>query len=179
MIRTSSRTIGSIVTVLALCIASGFIHADPPPATMVLSLPDGVTGTPGQIIQVPITASPADGVFGIDMTVTYNPAVLTAQDVTVAGIAASAGFVVIKNLNTPGQIVISMFGPQDPLAGSGEIVHVQFQVAGSIGSSTPLTFTFRQQPMTGRSPPFRSEQFSACPIRPRAAPHPSSRSRSP
>src|SRR6188508_2746373 len=84
-----------------LFVAAGFIHADPPVPTMVLSLPDAVA-TSGSVVQVPISAAPADGAFGIDMTITYNPAVLTAQDVTVTGIASTAGFVLIKNLNTPG-----------------------------------------------------------------------------
>jgi hypothetical protein len=146
------RTIGCAVTLWALCISGGFTQnstqghspAFPDTPTTVLSLPDGFLASPGATVQVPITATPADGIFGIDMTLTYNPAVLTAQDVTVAGIASSAGFVIIRNLNTPGTIVISMYGPQNPLAGSGEIAHIQFQVAGSIGSTTPLAFSGAQ-----------------------------------
>ena len=140
MIRRHGRTLVLAATAL-LCLGAGFLHADPPVPTMVLSLPD-VVGTSGSVVQVPLSAGPADGAFGIDLTVTYNPAVLTAQDVTVTGIASTAGFVVIKNLNTPGTVVISMYGPQDPLAGSGPIANIQFLVAGASGSSTPLAFTY-------------------------------------
>jgi hypothetical protein len=138
MTRNTLRAIGCAVTLFALAVSAGFAQ------TTLLSLPDNFSASPGTTIQVPITAGPADGIFGIDTTITYNPAVLTAQDVTVAGIASSAGFVVIRNLNTPGSIVISMYGPQNPLAGSGEIAHIQFQVVGSIGNSSALSFTSAQ-----------------------------------
>ena len=116
-----------------------FTYFDPP--TTLLSMPDNATGTPGAIVQVPISAAPADGALGIDMTITYDPAVLTAQNVTAAGIAASAGFAVIQNLNTPGTIIISMYATQHPMSGSGEIAHIQFQVVGNAGTTSPLTFS--------------------------------------
>ena len=111
------------------------------PPTTLLSMSDTVIGAPGAIIQVPITAAPTDGILGVDMTITYNPAVLTAQDVTVAGVAASAGFAIIRNLNTPGTIVISMYATQNPMSGSGEIARIKFRVVGSVGTTSPLTFS--------------------------------------
>ena len=138
MIRNMRRAIACAVTVLVLAVSASFAQ------TTVLSLPDNFSASPGTIVEVPISAAPADGIFGIDTTITYNPALLTAQDVTVAGIASTAGFVVIKNLNTPGTIVVSMYGPQNPLAGSGEIAHIKFQVAGSIGNSSALSFASAQ-----------------------------------
>jgi hypothetical protein len=107
----------------------------------VLSMPDNAQGGPGAIVQVPISASPADGIFGIDMTLHYNAAVVQAQDVTVTGIAAAAGFTVIPNLNTPGTIVISTFGSQNALAGAGEIALIKFQIVGAPSSTSNLTFT--------------------------------------
>ena len=109
-------------------------------AVTVVSLPDDAHGDPGAIVQVPIAASPADGVFGIDMTLHYDPAVVEAQNVTVSGIAAAAGFALVKNLNTPGTIIISMYGPQDPLVGAGEIAQIEFHVVGARGMTSPLTF---------------------------------------
>ena len=138
---TRGRTLVGVAAAALLYVAASLLHADPPVPTMALSLPDAIA-TSGSVVQVPISAGPADGAFGIDLTITYNPAVLTAQDVTATGIASTAGFVVIKNLNTPGTVVISMYGPQDPLSGSGAIANIQFQAIGAAGSSTPLTFTY-------------------------------------
>ena len=40
MIRKHGRTLVRVVMAALLCVAAGFIHADPPVPTMVLSLPD-------------------------------------------------------------------------------------------------------------------------------------------
>jgi hypothetical protein len=107
----------------------------------VVSMPDNAQGGPGAVVQVPISVTPGDGMLGIDMTITYNAAVLQAQNVTVSGIAAAQGFALVRNLNTPGVIVISEYAMQDPLVGSGEIASIQFLVAGTPGSTSALTFT--------------------------------------
>jgi Lamin Tail Domain/Cohesin domain len=106
----------------------------------VLSMPDDAQGGPAAVVEVPISAAPGDGIFGIDMTLQYDASVVQAQSVTVAGIAATAGFTVVSNLNTPGTIIISTFGSQDALTGAGEIARIQFQVVGAPSSSSNLTF---------------------------------------
>jgi hypothetical protein len=106
----------------------------------VLSMPDDAQGGPGAIVEVPISAAPGDGIFGIDMTLQYNATIVQAQSVTVAGIAAAAGFTVISNLSTPGTIIISTFGSQNALTGVGEIARIQFQVLGTPSSTSALTF---------------------------------------
>jgi hypothetical protein len=113
-------------------------YDDPP--TTVLSMPHDAAGLPGATVQVPIAAAPADGILGIDMRIQYDPAVLEAQDVTVSGIAAAAGFILVRNLTTPGVVIVSMYATQDPLSGSGEIARIEFRVAGGRGSSSGLTF---------------------------------------
>jgi hypothetical protein len=111
------------------------------PTATTLSMPDTANGGPGAIVQVPISATPGDGIFGIDMTLQYGAAVLDAQDVTVSGIAATAGFALVRNLNTPGTIIISTYATQNALVGSGEIARIQFHVLGAPGSTSNLTFT--------------------------------------
>jgi hypothetical protein len=111
----------------------------PPPCT--LGLPHGANGGPGAIVQVPISATPGDGIFGIDMTLQYTASVVEAQDVTVSGIAQTAGFALVRNLNTPGTIIISMYATQNAMVGSGEIARIQFHVLGAPGSTSNLTFT--------------------------------------
>lgn len=107
----------------------------------VVSLPDNAQGGPGAVVQVPISVNPGDGILGIDMTITYSTAVLQAQNVTVSGIAATQGFALVRNLNTPGVIVISEYAMQDALVGSGEIASIQFLVVGTTGATSPLTIT--------------------------------------
>jgi len=107
----------------------------------VVSLPDDAQGGSGALVDVPISVSPGEGVLGIDMTITYEAAVLQAQSVTVSGIAATQGFAVIPNLTTPGRIVISEYAMQDPLVGSGEIAKIRFLVTGTPGATSALTFT--------------------------------------
>jgi hypothetical protein len=111
------------------------------PTATTLSMPDGANGGPGAIAQVPISATPGDGIFGIDMTLQYAASVVEAQDVTVSGIAQTAGFALVRNLNTPGTIIISMYATQNAMVGSGEIARIQFHVLGAPGSTSNLTFS--------------------------------------
>jgi hypothetical protein len=98
-------------------------------------------GATGTLVDVPISVTPGDGILGIDMTITYDPAVLQAQNVTVSGIAASQAFALARNLTTPGVIVVTEYGMQNPLVGSGEIAKIRFLVNGSPGATSALTFT--------------------------------------
>ena len=110
------------------------------PQSSLLSLPDGANGGVGATVQVPISVSPGDGIFGVDMSLQYNAAILQAQDVTVSGIAATAGFALVRNLNTPGTIIISTYATQNALSGSGEIARIQFLVLGAPGTTSSLAF---------------------------------------
>jgi hypothetical protein len=112
---------------------------DAPPA--LLSLPANAQGESGATVQVPIGVSPGDGILGVDMTVTYDPAVLQAQNVVPWGVAATAGFALVANLNTPGVILVSAYATGEPLSGSGDFARIQFQVLGRPGASSALVFT--------------------------------------
>jgi hypothetical protein len=109
----------------------------------VVSLPDNAQGGPGTLVDVPISVNPGTGILGIDMRITYDPAVLSAQNVTVSGPAAAQGFALVRNLNTAGLIIISEYAMQDALVGAGatEIAKIQFLVTGAHGTTSDLTFT--------------------------------------
>jgi hypothetical protein len=109
------------------------------PLSTVLSMPDNAGGGPGSTVFVPISATPGDGILGIDMTIQYDPAVVLATNVTTSGIAA--GFGIAANVNTPGVIRISMFATSSAMSGSGEIARIEFHVAGAPGATSNLTFT--------------------------------------
>jgi hypothetical protein len=109
----------------------------------VVALPDTAQGGTGVVVDVPITVNPGTGILGIDMTITYDQAVLTAQNVVVSGPAASQGFALVRNLNNPGVIIISEYAMQDALVGAGatEIAKISFLVLGNPGATSALTFT--------------------------------------
>jgi len=109
------------------------------PLSTVLSMPDTAGGGPGSTVFVPISATPGDGILGIDMMIRYDPAVVSAASVTTSGIAT--GFGIAANLNTPGVIIISMFATQSAMTGSGEIARIEFHAAGAPGATSALTFT--------------------------------------
>jgi hypothetical protein len=107
----------------------------------IVSMPDNAQGGPNVLVDVPISLNPGNGMLGIDMTITYDAAVVQAQNVTVSGVAAAQGFALVRNLSTPGVIIISEYALQDPLVGSGEIAKIQFLVTGAVGATSALTFT--------------------------------------
>jgi len=45
----------------------------------VVRLPDTAQGGTGAVVDVPITVNPGTGILGIDMTITYDAAVLTER----------------------------------------------------------------------------------------------------
>ena len=106
----------------------------------VLSLSGDAQGGRGTTVSIPMSAAPADGIFGIDLVVRYDPAVLLAQSVTVSGMAQTVGFAAAANLNTPGTVIISTYATSNPLQGSGEILRIGFLVLADTGARSSLTF---------------------------------------
>jgi hypothetical protein len=104
-------------------------------------MPDTAQGGPASVVQVPISVTPGTGILGIDLTITYDNAVLHAQNVTVTGIGTAAGFAIASNLSTPGVIYITTYATGSPLSGSGAFASIQFLVAGTPGNTSTLTFT--------------------------------------
>lgn len=102
-----------------------------------LSLP---TVTEGRyaVIQVPINAS-VEGLVAADLTVTFDPAVLSARAAR-AG-ALTSGWTVVSNTGTAGQIRVSMASAGGAMAGSGVLATLEFEVVGAPASSTPLTLS--------------------------------------
>jgi len=109
------------------------------PTTRSLAIADQ-TASPGSSITVPVTVSNAAGIAGIDITLTYNPSLLTATDA--ATTTLTSGFLVQKNI-TSGQIQISMANATGIASGSGALVNITFSVSSGAtsGQSCPLTIT--------------------------------------
>lgn len=105
---------------------------------VIVSIPD-TSGKPGDIVKVPIKVDNAVGIAGVDIKLTYNSSIITATDATTTSL--TTGFLVVKNLNTAGTVIISMASASGIVSGSGAIVDISFQVnpTAIVGSSSLLT----------------------------------------
>ena len=106
----------------------------------VLSMPTNLSGTPGQTgVVAPINVDNATGIAGVDVTLDFDPLILTATDVQLTTL--TSGFSLVSNLTTPGRVVISMARSTGITSGSGALANVIFTVSSSITQeSTALTF---------------------------------------
>jgi hypothetical protein len=103
-----------------------------------MSVPDDLVAVPAASLVVPIALVPATGAVGVDITLEYNPAVLTAVAVTKTSL--TSGMSLTANLGIPGTVRISLYGTA-PLSGSGPIVEVTFIASDVIGREAPLNLT--------------------------------------
>lgn len=106
-----------------------------PAGAAALSLPPDAGGRGGVIVSVPLQVDDAAGIRSADVRVEFSPAVAEAVAVSLTPLTSS--FQIAVNLNTPGVVIVSMFGTT-PLSGSGDLLTIDFEVAGALGQSTPL-----------------------------------------
>ena len=92
-------------------------------------------------IQVPINISDVSGlgIISYDFTLTFDENVLNCTDAQLSG-TLSQNFSPTVNTATDGQVTIVAYGTT-PLAGSGILLYLNFDVVGSAGSSTNLSFS--------------------------------------
>ena len=116
------------------CVGGAIIDSCTPGAR--LSLPDGVAGTPGSPVSIPVAATDLTGlgVLSSDLVIQYNPAVLQATSVALGPVAPASNCVLTPNLLTPGQVTLSIFCSQE-MAGAGSLAVVTFQVLAAGGHS--------------------------------------------
>jgi hypothetical protein len=106
------------------------------PAT--IATPRGAFGLNGSQVQVPISAGSLTGGSAFDLTVTFDPNVLTAASVQKTTFSSCMSLV--PNTAVPGTVRISLFG-LCTLSGSGPLAMIVFNVVGPSGSRTPLNVT--------------------------------------
>jgi hypothetical protein len=109
----------------------------------VISMPDCASADEAATVLIPISATPVDGIEGLDINFQYDSAVLTAVDVHVTAIASAARCDVTENLAVPGMGSIAFFCI-DPIVGTGPIMNVEFTVAGTLGQTSLLDLTFAE-----------------------------------
>ena len=112
----------------------------PQPGTAVQVSVGSASGSPGSTVTIPVSVDGAKGIAGGDLTLSYSTSVLTAKSVTAENLLVSAGITLIPNLNTPGQVKVSMAGASGIPSGSGALMAITFQIASTAGvGTTPLT----------------------------------------
>ena len=105
------------------------------PATGMLVYIDPWTPAPGQTVEIPVWCCNAQDLANMDLTVLYNPAVLTFVSARKGGLLDS-GFLFESN-DLGGQVRISFAGTKG-VSGSGAIAILTFRVAGATGTSTTM-----------------------------------------
>jgi hypothetical protein len=108
-----------------------------PRPPVVLSLPDDAAGIPASTVSIPVNLDDVTGleVLSADVTVRFDPAVLTATGVGSGSL--TGGCTVTGNLTVAGRAVVSVFCTS-ALSGAGSIASITFDVLGVRGQGTPL-----------------------------------------
>lgn len=114
------------------------------PSSVTVSFPE-VTIMAGQMVEIPVSVSDISGweIISFQFEFSYDPAVISPVDpflITDGTMAGAANWTVLPNNNTPGQMIVGGFGAT-ALTGAGEMLIIKFEVVGSYGASTPLTFS--------------------------------------
>jgi hypothetical protein len=120
-----------------------------PTGQPTLSLPDFVRG-PGQTVSVPaagtglpLRISDGQGVEGIDVTFTYDPALLTITGV-LPGLALPAGSLLQANLTVPGVVRIVISVPTPLNSGVQEVALIQASVPAAAAYRAKQILHFTQ-----------------------------------
>jgi hypothetical protein len=113
------------------------------PVCATVSIPDGITGLPNTIVNIPINTTDLTtrGAFGYETSITYNTSVLSFVGFDQVG-TISSGLTVLVNNSVPGTLGITAFSTTaSPLAGSGLLLNLRFNIVGGINSTpSPVAF---------------------------------------
>jgi subtilisin family serine protease len=100
-----------------------------------LSLPDTTAGQ-GARVQVPINLANVAGMAAADVTITFDPAVLTGVGAQTGSL--TPGWTVVANTATAGQVRLSLASAGGTVSGAGVLARLEFDVAGAPGVTTTL-----------------------------------------
>ncbi|MCE5272953.1 Ig-like domain-containing protein [bacterium] len=94
---------------------------------------------PGETVSVDISAPSVTGVRGIDVWISYDPAVLAPASASLASELSAAGFSLQSNLSGAGLAKLAL-AVGTPATISGTVATIAFTVVGAGGQSTALGF---------------------------------------
>ena len=124
-------------------LTDGSLTVTAPPANIPVSLPNTTACQGSTNVMVPVIVGNTNGqnIIGYDFTFTFTASVIQlANPAFETNGTLSQGWSITPNTSTPGQIRIVAFN-STPLSGSGPLIFIKFNVAGSQGAMTPLTWT--------------------------------------
>ena len=98
------------------------------------------SGDYGTTVDVPINVSSTSNIGAIDISLTYNPAVISPTGVVANGTLISATDLIANNTATSGIVNVSV-ASLSGINGTGSIAVIQFNVVGSGGATGPLTLS--------------------------------------
>jgi hypothetical protein len=127
-----STWIIAFVAVLALV---GTVSA----AGIVVSIDGQTVGAGGKAV-IPVKVTGASNLGGVDLTVTYDPAVLKFTSAEQG--ALSTNGMIASNETRPGTVVMGLVDSKG-MTGDGNLVVLTFDVIGSEGSSTQMNVIVR------------------------------------
>ncbi len=100
-----------------------------------------ISGKPGQIVQVPITANTSvSNLLAASLTVSYDSRVLRSHGNAAALGTLTAGWSLAVNALGTDQIRLAMASSADGVSGTGTLAVLEFEVVGSTGMHSPLHF---------------------------------------
>ena len=112
----------------------------PTPLGIPVSLPNA-NAIPGVVV-IPITVGDTTGqqIISYDLNIDFDPSKIqpASPPVDVSG-TLSTTMSITPNSNYPGHLIVSAFQGQ-PLSGAGTLIKLRFNVVGTPGQSTSLTF---------------------------------------
>jgi len=109
---------------------------------MKLTIPTGITAWQGSMVEIPIntTSLTGLGIIAGNIKITFNQNILSPWVYISSGTLLSGYSNISLNTSTPGQIILAFAGTT-PLAGSGILLNIQFNVSAIYTGSTALNFT--------------------------------------
>ena len=93
-----------------------------------LSMPD-LSGKSGELVVFPVQLDGAAAVAGADLTVDYDPAILSFRGLKRGSLTQGSDFLVATNDSSPGKIIVSIAGSQAFGGDSGTLIELEFQAA--------------------------------------------------
>lgn len=128
-----------ISTLIVMLSFLGFVAVNAQTVTVTIPATNGDTGTS---IDIPINVSDVSGlnIFAADISITFDQTVLDAKGVVTTGTAwGTSSWPAPTTADLAGQF--NMVGAHSaPLAGSGVLLYVTFDIVGAAGTTTDISF---------------------------------------
>ena len=109
-----------------------------PPSTGTSLVATSITTTPNSVVQVPIVLNDASNIGSMNFVLTYNPQVLKVNKIDTGALLSGALF--MTNYKAPPLVRFGLT-TSDGITGSGTMAYIEFQVIGTAGSNSALTFS--------------------------------------